>query len=147
MVNQAKTPCIGVCSTGIGDSVCRGCKRYSHEVVGWNSYSEPERISILARLDALLRQVLEARIEIFDELLLRRQIDLQGVRYHEQQSPYSWFFEVLKVGAGQIKRTEDFGVRLAPEYAHMPLRDFKQMIDDDFFVLSAVHYERYFEVV
>ncbi|MEC7008614.1 MAG: DUF1289 domain-containing protein, partial [Pseudomonadota bacterium] len=31
-----KTPCIGVCSTGIGDSVCRGCKRFSHEVIHWN---------------------------------------------------------------------------------------------------------------
>ncbi|HMW48455.1 MAG TPA: DUF1289 domain-containing protein, partial [Cellvibrionaceae bacterium] len=24
---QVRTPCIGVCSTGIGDVVCRGCKR------------------------------------------------------------------------------------------------------------------------
>ena len=34
-----RTPCIGVCSTGIGDAVCRGCKRFTHEVIDWNGYS------------------------------------------------------------------------------------------------------------
>ncbi|MDC1160500.1 DUF1289 domain-containing protein, partial [Luminiphilus sp.] len=24
-----RTPCIGVCSTGVGDVVCRGCKRFA----------------------------------------------------------------------------------------------------------------------
>ena len=41
--SPVKTPCIGVCSTGIGDSVCRGCKRFSHEVIDWNSYSQEQK--------------------------------------------------------------------------------------------------------
>ncbi|MCF8976542.1 DUF1289 domain-containing protein, partial [Pseudomonas edaphica] len=33
MSNQAiKTPCVGLCSTVYGDLVCRGCKRFHHEV-------------------------------------------------------------------------------------------------------------------
>lgn len=147
MVKKVKTPCIGVCSTGIGDCVCRGCKRYTHEVVNWNAYNESQRVSISLRLDALLRQVLESRVEIFDEALLRQQLSHQKVRYHEEQSPYSWLFEVIKVGAGQIRTLEDFGARLQPEYAHMNLPDFKKMVDEDFFVLSTVHYERYFAKV
>lgn len=147
MVNKVKTPCIGVCSTGIGDSVCRGCKRYTHEVVDWNAYTEAQRVSISLRLDALIRQVLEARVEIFDEPLLRQQLRMQKVRHHQEQSPYAWFFEILKVGAGQIRNLEDFGVRLLPEYAQMSLPAFKTMVDEDFFVLSQVHYERYFSKV
>ena len=42
-----KTPCIGVCSTGIGDAVCRGCKRFSHEVIHWNSYSQDHKRAIV----------------------------------------------------------------------------------------------------
>jgi predicted Fe-S protein YdhL (DUF1289 family) len=39
---RTPTPCIGVCSTGIGDVVCRGCKRYAQEVIHWNGYSEQQ---------------------------------------------------------------------------------------------------------
>lgn len=147
MVNKVKTPCIGVCSTGIGDSVCRGCKRYTHEVVDWNAYTEAQRVSISLRLDALIRQVLEARVEIFDEPLLRQQLQMQNVRHHPEQSPFAWLFEILKVGAGQIRNLEAFGARLLPEYAHMTLPEFKALVDEDFFVLSQVHYERYFSKV
>ena len=147
MVGHVKTPCIGVCSTGIGDNVCRGCKRYTHEVAGWNRYSESERVSISRRLDALLRQVLEDRIEVFDEALLLKQLAVHNVRYHAEQSPYSWIFEIIKVGASQLKTLEPFGARLLPGYAHMPLSQFKKMVDEDFFVLSSVHYDRYFPAI
>lgn len=144
MAIRVKTPCIGVCSTGIGDSVCRGCKRYMHEVASWNGYTEDERIAISLRLDKLLVQVLESRIEVFDEALLLHQLQTQRVRYHQEQSPLSWAFSLIKVGASQIQRLEDFGARLLPAYDHMSLVDFKKMVDEDFFVLSTVHYERYF---
>jgi hypothetical protein len=36
MPNQTiKTPCVGLCSTVYGDLVCRGCKRFHHEVINW----------------------------------------------------------------------------------------------------------------
>ncbi|WP_053979562.1 DUF1289 domain-containing protein [Marinagarivorans algicola] len=147
MVGTVKTPCIGVCSTGLGDNVCRGCKRYTHEVAGWNAYGESERISISRRLDALLRQVLEDRLEVFDEALLRQQLATHNVRHHAEQSPYAWVFEIIKVGSKQIKNLEAFGARLLPAYAHMSLPEFKKMVDEDFFVLSTVHYDRYFSAV
>jgi predicted Fe-S protein YdhL (DUF1289 family) len=147
MVLKVKTPCIGVCSTGIGDSVCRGCKRFSHEVVNWNAYTEAQRLSVSLRLDALLRQVLEARVEIFDSGRLYQQLIHQRLRFHPEQSVYSWLFEVIKVGSGQIRNLEDFGASLLPGYADKSLSEFKKMVDDDFYVLSCIHYERYFAKV
>ncbi len=144
MAIRVKTPCIGVCSTGIGDSVCRGCKRYMHEVASWNGYTEDERVAISLRLDKLLVQVLESRIEVFDEALLLHQLQAQRVRYHHEQSSLSWVFSLIKAGASQITRLEDFGARVLPAYKHMSLVDLKKMVDEDFFVLSTVHYERYF---
>lgn len=45
MSNQTiKTPCIGLCSTVYGDLVCRGCKRFHHEVIQWNGYGEEENV-------------------------------------------------------------------------------------------------------
>ena len=42
-VNRIRTPCIGVCSTVFGDTVCRGCRRFSHEVVNWNAYTDEQK--------------------------------------------------------------------------------------------------------
>lgn len=46
-----KTPCIGTCSTGLGDEICRGCGRTYIEVIEWNSYPDWKKASILRRLE------------------------------------------------------------------------------------------------
>ena len=40
---RSSTPCLGICSTTFGDEVCKGCKRFSHEIVNWTKYSLEER--------------------------------------------------------------------------------------------------------
>ncbi len=44
------TPCIGICSTAIGDDVCIGCGRTFTEVNDWNTLSDEEKIKINERL-------------------------------------------------------------------------------------------------
>lgn len=141
---KVKSPCIGVCSTGIGDAVCRGCKRFTHEVIHWNGYSEAEKLSIEARLNTFLAQVVKARVDIFDETLLRGQMDLQKIRYNTNADAYCAFFELLRAGATQIDSLEAYGCRLMRHYQGASLKEIKESIDADFFELSKVHYERYF---
>lgn len=52
------TPCAGRCSTVFGDSVCRGCRRFNHEVIQWNTYDSAQRLAVWKRLDAQLDQIL-----------------------------------------------------------------------------------------
>ena len=52
------TPCAGRCSTVFGDQVCRGCRRFNHEVIQWNTYTVEERMAVWQRLDAQLDQIL-----------------------------------------------------------------------------------------
>lgn len=67
MPNQTiKTPCVGLCSTVYGDLVCRGCKRFHHEVINWNGYNEEEKRAVWLRLEQLLSQVMASKLEIFD---------------------------------------------------------------------------------
>ncbi|MCZ6708751.1 MAG: DUF1289 domain-containing protein, partial [Gammaproteobacteria bacterium] len=47
------TPCVGICSTTFGDLVCRGCKRFAHEVVQWNGFEPAQQAIVWARLDEL----------------------------------------------------------------------------------------------
>ncbi|MEM7098347.1 MAG: DUF1289 domain-containing protein [Pseudomonadota bacterium] len=48
-----RTPCVGICSTTYGDLVCRGCKRFAHEIVQWNSYDELQQEQIWRRLQEI----------------------------------------------------------------------------------------------
>lgn len=66
-----RTPCIGVCSTTYGDLVCRGCKRFAHEVVGWNRFAEAQRDVVWARLHRLLVESVRAYVTVVDEQRLR----------------------------------------------------------------------------
>ncbi len=45
------TPCAGRCSTVFGDQVCRGCRRFNHEVIQWNTYTAEQRLAVWKRLD------------------------------------------------------------------------------------------------
>lgn len=144
---RVSTPCIGVCSTGIGDVVCRGCKRYAHEVIAWNSYSNEQKALIHRRLDQLLSQIVAAKVEVFDAALLERQLRHQQIRYSIYKSPQVWVFELLRAGASQIRDCAHFGFHIEPGYRHYSLAALREQIDREFFVLSEAHYQRYIRVV
>lgn len=40
---QPDTPCVGICSTAIGDDVCRGCARTFGEISFWGELSRVEK--------------------------------------------------------------------------------------------------------
>ncbi|MDO3384999.1 DUF1289 domain-containing protein [Gilvimarinus sp. SDUM040013] len=141
--DPVKTPCVGICSTGIGDSVCRGCKRFSHEVIHWNAYSEGQRRIIAQRLEGYLTQLVENRFTIQDEALLLAQIQHQQIEFKAEQSPYCWIFDLLRAGASQIYDLSHFGIALRDGWRNLPLTQIRDDIDKDFYALSCAYYERY----
>ncbi|SMF40681.1 hypothetical protein SAMN02745866_02638 [Alteromonadaceae bacterium Bs31] len=143
-MSAVKTPCIGVCSTGIGDSVCRGCKRFSHEVIAWNGYSNKEKQAVLSRIQLLLAQVVANKFVVFDSGRLLQQIQNQKIRINATANPYCWLFDLLKAGANQIHAMEEFGFRSRQNSENMSATQLRDAIDLEFFQLSCAHYERYF---
>lgn len=137
------TPCVGVCSTGIGDTVCRGCKRYAHEVIQWNGYSDEEKLRVMERLDRLLTQIVSAKLDVFDTALLRTRLETQGIRYSRHRAPAMWLCELLKAGASQIQCTEDWGFSRLAHCEQWSLAELRDSIDREFHLLSEAHYERY----
>lgn len=144
MPNQRiKTPCVGLCSTVYGDLVCRGCKRFHHEVVNWNLYGEDEKRAVWQRLEALLVQVVAAKLEVFDAQLLRRQLEQRQIRFVPQQSPYCWAYQLIARGARAIQQVEAYGIVLLPEFRDGGLPELRDAIDREYFLLSEAHYQRY----
>lgn len=138
-----KTPCVGLCSTVYGDLVCRGCKRYHHEVIQWNGYSAQAKHAVWLRLEQLLGQVMASKLEVFDAARLRQQLEARNIRFMPQQSPYCWAYQLIARGARMISNLEAYGLALLPEFRERPLADLRDAIDREFFLLSEAHYERY----
>ncbi len=144
MSNQRiKTPCVGLCSTVYGDLVCRGCKRFHHEVVNWNGYDEEVKRSVWYRLEVLLAQVMAAKLEVFDARLLRQQLESRQIRFVPEQSPYCWAYQLIARGARLIQQLDAYGVALLPEFREWTLPELRDAIDREFFLLSEAHYQRY----
>ena len=138
-----KTPCIGVCSTGIGDSVCRGCKRFSHEVIDWNSYSELQKQAVDGRLSGFLSQCVSNKLQVQDSALLKWQLGVQKIRFVEHHDEYCWVFSLLKAGAGQITDTNEYGFAVDLRYRQISLAALREEIDQEFYILSEAHFSRY----
>lgn len=142
-LKPVKTPCIGVCSTGIGDLVCRGCKRFSHEVIDWNAYDHEQRLLVVKRLEMFLSQVVRNHVEITDADLLHQQLILQGVRFNPDENPHCWVFALLRAGARQVQNLQHFGVRLLNTDSAVSLVEVRDRIDREYYELSSAHYDRY----
>jgi len=144
MSNQSiKTPCVGLCSTVYGDTVCRGCKRFHHEVIQWNGYNDDEKRAVWLRLEVLLVQVMTAKLEVFDVERLRQQLEQRKIRYVAHQSEYCWAYQLIARGARVIRELEAYGLALLPEFRDWELPELRDAIDTEFFLLSEAHYQRY----
>lgn len=138
-----KTPCTGLCSTVYGDVVCRGCKRFHHEVVGWNAYNAPMKQAVWQRLEYLLCPLAARHFQVRDEVRLRQQMMARGIALGPQQSPYWGGYQLIVKGARLIQQLEAYGLELLPSVAHLSLPEVRDQLDQAFFHLSVAHYERY----
>ena len=79
---RSATPCLGICSTTFGDEVCKGCKRFSHEVVSWTKYSLEEREIVNNRLEKFKIKILKNRFKIIDKKLLAKQLQDKAISFN-----------------------------------------------------------------
>lgn len=135
------TPCVGICSTTYGDTVCRGCRRYLHEIIHWNRYSDEQKRLIWRRLDSLLAQILPRYFCIDDAELLRQQLDQHRIRYRLDGNAWSWLHVLLKHGARHITDLSAFGVTRLDTSA-LSLFDLKELANAELHTLASAYYDR-----
>ncbi|MBL6717410.1 MAG: DUF1289 domain-containing protein [Pseudomonadales bacterium] len=138
-----KTPCVGLCSTTYGDLVCRGCKRFSHEIVNWNRYGDEEKRAVWARLVALRDQVLLSLLSVEDEALLEAQRQKHRIPDDTGGTPASRAYGLLRRGARHIRSLGAYGLAPAAEAEPWSAAELRDEIDRRFLALSEAHYERY----
>jgi predicted Fe-S protein YdhL (DUF1289 family) len=135
------TPCIGICSTTFGDSVCRGCRRYLHEIVDWNRYSEEEKRLVWLRLEGLMTQVMPAYFEIEDAELLFEQMRRLRMDTRNRSTPWSQLHALLRASARQEPVLEHFGVRRL-DLSERSLAELRDHINTELYHLACAYYEK-----
>ncbi|MCC5886212.1 MAG: DUF1289 domain-containing protein [Gammaproteobacteria bacterium] len=141
---RSRTPCAGRCSTTYGDLVCRGCKRFAHEIVAWNRYDDVAKDAVWQRLLMLRDQVVAGRIEVVNRTLLEAQLRQHRIVFAAADSDASRVWLLLHRGARHMRSLASYGLRaMAPFDAMSPLA-LRDLIDSDYQRLSEAHYERYF---
>ena len=138
-----RTPCIGVCSTSYGDHICRGCKRFSHEVTGWIKYSDTEKSLVNERLQKFKTTILEDKFTIIDPEKLRNKLKDANISFNQELDPLCWVFDLFRTFTIEDIDLEEVGIALKGEFSGMALSKIKEDINKEFFELSLAHYERY----
>lgn len=141
LFRSVPTPCVGICSTTYGDTVCRGCRRYLHEVIEWNRLSNGEKRLIWQRLDGLLLQLMPNYFDITDADLLRRELLARRIPMREDASAWTWLYQLLKHMARQLGNLASFGVRRV-DTTGLELHALREQINNELHTLASAYYER-----
>lgn len=150
-----RTPCVGICSTTYGDLVCRGCKRFAHEIVQWNGYDDLQQEAVRERLQRVRDEVLSLLLVCHDEALLQNALSdagLQDLDLMEAQ------YQLLRFMVRREQPLASVGLALAAEAqalaTPLPAQADKvldtlylmQLLDSETFQRAKAHYERNFKV-
>ena len=142
--NRSSTPCIGICSTTFGDDVCKGCKRFSHEITSWGKFSNDERAFVNRRLEQFKSILLEEKFTIIDCNLFESKMNEFSINYNGSLEPITWIFDLLRASVSKDLNLDDFGVEIKPEFSNLSLVEIRKLINDEMLQLSEAHYSKFF---
>ena len=140
--NRSTTPCLGICSTTYVDDVCKGFKRFVHEIISWPKYSQDERALVNDRLEKFKILILQERFKVHDVDLFAIKLKENAINYNNSMDPLTWIFDLLRAAGSQNLDLEQFGITSLKNYDPMKIRDEvnKELLD-----LSEAHHQRYFK--
>tara|TARA_B100000945_G_C20232128_1_gene525796 strand:+ start:272 stop:721 length:450 start_codon:yes stop_codon:yes gene_type:complete len=142
--NRSSTPCIGICSTTFGDDVCKGCKRFSHEITSWGKFSNDERAFVNRRLEQFKSTLLEEKFTIIDGNLFESKMNEFSINYNGSLEPITWIFDLLRASVSKDLNLDDFGIEIKPEFSNLSLIEIRKLINDEMLQLSEAHYSKFF---
>ena len=141
---RSSTPCLGICSTTFGDEVCKGCKRFAHEIVSWTKYSQEEREIVNDRLEKFKIQILQHRFAITDKNLFESMLEEKAINFNHSLDPLTWIFDLFRAAGSQTFDISNFGIKSLVQFNPKTIRD---EINNELLELSEAHHERYLSLI
>ena len=142
--DRSSTPCIGICSTTFGDDVCKGCKRFSHEITDWGKFSADERAIVNSRLEQFTAPILEEKFIISDSSLFKKKMNEFSINFNSSLEPITWIFDLLRASSNKDLDLSDFGIEILPKFSNLSLLELRDLINQEMLQLSEAHYYKFF---
>lgn len=134
---------MGICSTTYGDLVCRGCKRFAHEIDQWNGFAPDQRILVWERLFKLREGAFLAHAEITDEEVVLARARGFHIADLQALSQANIAYEVVR----RAGRESDFArLGVAPHRAADSASALYERIEQELYARSLARYEHDFHV-
>ena len=131
------TPCVGRCSTVFGDQVCRGCRRFNHEVIEWNTYTAEQRMVVWQRLNAQLDQILLPMLPLAQLPQVEHFIHSKRVRLLDNASTGRKLYHALKICEKNKHLADESGLGIASTQ----VKPLWQMFEQKVLALATASYE------
>lgn len=122
------TPCAGRCSTVFGDSVCRGCRRFNHEVIQWNTYTPEQHTVVWKRLDAQLDQILVPMLPHADLRHVEGFVLSKRVRLRDDASKGRKLYHALKICEKNKNLAEESGLGIQGKQVKPLWQEFERRV-------------------
>lgn len=134
---------MGICSTTYGDLVCRGCKRFAHEIDQWNGYADDQRLLVWQRLYTLREGAVLAHVRIDSGTRLSERAEALRVPDRELLTTANLAYEVIR----RLPREADFAsLGLAPLAPAAHAGELYQRLEAELYRRAVAQYERDFHV-
>lgn len=131
------TPCAGRCSTVFGDAVCRGCRRFNHEVIQWNTYTAEQRMMIWQRLDMQLDQILVPMLPHADIQQVEIFIENKRIRIFDTASKGRRLYHALKLCEKNKQLADESGLGIQATQVKQIWTEFERRV----LALATASYE------
>lgn len=122
------TPCAGRCSTVFGDAVCRGCRRFNHEVIKWNTYTAQQQHAVWLRLDAQLDQILVPMLPFADLRHVEGFVLSKRVRLRSEASKGRKLYHALKICEKNKNFTNESGLGISEQQVKVLWQEFERRV-------------------
>lgn len=122
------TPCAGRCSTVFGDHVCRGCRRFNHEVIQWNTYSSEQQRAVWKRLDAQLDLILVPMLPFANIKHVEGFVLGKRVRLMENASQGRKLYHALKICEKNKQLTTESGLGIQSKQVKILWQEFERRV-------------------
>ena len=145
-MRERQTPCIGICSTTYGDLICRGCKRFAHEVTGWNGYADAQRATVWRRLKDLRDAAVAEFVLIENEAVLFQAAAALRIAPAPDWTGLSAAYETLRRTRG-APDLASLGLSRSSLAVGIAADELFGAIDREFYARATAAYERNFRTL
>lgn len=145
MKAKKRSPCVGICSTTYGDLVCRGCRRFAHEIVDWNGYTEEQKASILDRLKQIKDEVLSQYLVVSDEIKFQELCESLGFELVDEHDK---IYAVLSYLITKSESIEASGLGVTDTCGeNSDATKLMRFLESEMYIRAQAQYERNFKIL